>query len=256
MERSTKATRNRVRRDIRKTLLAMPKKPAKTVKKYVKRTIDRNKELKEFEVSGTLATSGVLTQGTWIADPFTSVPQGTTASTDAVRIGDKIELASAYVATNVVFDNVNDVDIADINAHPSMTCRILVIQLKRGFTSADVLAELPTGSPVSSVNTFEISRRCHILKDKLVTSSPDRYMICGQGTTATSVILATAQSVPVRFFIKPKIKNLIWDPDTATGPPDIVGGMFICYTYFAEAAVANVCSIQDTADSRITFRDA
>lgn len=245
---------NAMRAMVKRNFSSEGKKPTKAVKKYVNRTIDRKQELKEWDIQGDTDTTQALTINTWGSDPITAVPQATTQSSDNVRIGDKIRLASCYIATNVMFPALDNLDVTTLLGFNM--CRVIVAQMKRGYNVAELIAELPTNSPTSSLKKFDIQRRAYILADRVCKETDRQLAVVSAATAATSTALYGGSHTILKFNVKPKIENLVWDTNTATGSPDIIGAIHILYCSFNVGGQVEQVYTTTLPDSRISFRDA
>lgn len=223
------------------------------VKNYVNKTIDRKKELKEYIESGESQQSSGLLLSAWVADSCLDMTQGVS---DGNRIADKIEVSNIYIGTSILWISSNQV-IGTIQLSDP-TVRVVVVQLKRGYTITELVAELPLDSPTAPLTKFDIQRRCHVLKDVVIKYNTT-LNVYPLATLPTSSYILSSKTVPLRFNIRPKIRNITWDSDTVTAvPADIMGAVYILYLYNLAGAstAANVPQAQDQPDVRITYRDA
>lgn len=224
------------------------KKPTAMIKKYVNTAINKHQELKQYVNSGDVTVLTPFTPNSWFGlNDIVYVEQGVDSSD---RVGDKIRLTSIRVGMTIIqeFSNVVFAGYTGVASY----VRFLLVQLKRGFTISQVIATLNTASPNSPVTNFDITRRCYILADKLVTLTNPNFV----ATTTNFATQAICKSV--RIKAKPKIEICTWDQNTTTGSsPDIQGAISLLMCYFPVAGgTVPVPSHQANLDSRITFRDA
>lgn len=225
-------------------------KVTKNVKKYVKKAINKNQELKEYKQQGVSTTGTGLTINTWSSVELLELANG---AQEGQRIGDKIRISPFYCATTITFDDETFASLTNAGATCNRQCRVIVVQLKRGFTIADVIAELPTDTVTAPLSVEDITRRCYILADRKYDESPNKLIM------STTNIMSPPENKHITFNLKPKITNLVWDSASGNVAPDIQGALYMLYLFTSTVtpiAGNNVVTVQNTPDVRVPYRDA
>lgn len=230
------------------------KKPQKTkvttnIKKYVKKAIDKKQEVKQFLQAGNDTSASTLTVNVWSQDSCFSLPNG---AGDDERIGDKVRISSIYVGTSFFFQYPDTLPIPDVNIVGLLNVRIIVVQLKRGYTITELITQLPTDSVTAPLSGDDITRRCYILADRKYSELGNKSAFLN-GTDAT----VPAERRNVTFNLKPKITNAEWDSTTSgNASPDIQGGIYILYLLTSQVGGLADVYVNDDPDVRINYRDA
>lgn len=224
-------------------LLQLAKKPRvnKSVKTYVKKTIDKNKETNhKINVGSKITYLQFPAFGTWYnynndnTDSLTNISR---ANGSDNRIGDDIKLKSVDLTLNFCFPPQSGTasTSALVDVFTTQTIRCCVVQMKRGFTVTELLTFMNTNNLNTDTilrNDPDVSEYCHVLKDFVFTSSPDRtisvYALAAAGTTDVDDVVRTRQGQTkiFRMKIKPRITLPKWATASSTAvAPDIVGAI-------------------------------
>lgn len=230
------------------------KKPQKTkvttnIKKYVRKAIDKKQELKQFLQAGNDGSTSALTVNVWATDSCFTLPNG---AGDDERIGDKVRISSIYVGTSFYFYYSSAIPLADVRDVGQTQARIIVVQLKRGYTITEVITTLPTDSVTAPLSADDITRRCYILADRKYSELGNKSAFLS-GTNAT----LPSERHHVTFNLKPKITNAEWDSTTSgNASPDIQGGIYMLYLFTGQVGGYGNVYVNDDPDARINYRDA
>lgn len=225
-------------------------KVTKNVKKYVKKAIDKKQEVKQYIDAGDISSLTSLVINTWSSVSCLSLANG---AGDDERIGDKVRLSSIYIGTTIQFPQETFASLT-VNQLCGRQCRVIVVQLKRGYSITELIAQLPTDTVTAPLSTDDITRRCYILADRKYDESADKVI---QSTTNQS---STNENKHLYFNLKPKITQALWDSTTSgLSQPDIQGAIYLLYLFtniFTPVAGNNSVLVQDSPDVRINYRDA
>lgn len=203
----------------------------KNTKKYVKKQINRNKELKQLGILSKAATQNeIVAQDTWEAyagtstNSLTSIGQG---DDDFSRDADRVVLSHIDVGLEINFPSMNPV-VADYEESlPARVFRAIFVQLKKHATVAQILTVLNTTLTAGSITPLrgndKLEKFCHILKEINVTEIPKTSTV---SDTAGARAIIASQTINKHFRLRPKISRLEWlTATTSASIPDVQGGV-------------------------------
>lgn len=216
----------------------MPKKVAPTVKNYVKKSINRSNETRQYYYGqmDQTAMDNITTYGStfdqWFAPtiPLIQMAQGDTVYD---RDGDKIHVKGkmrAKIPLSFIFPSQNEIfiDHAQV-ANVTVYCRVMVVQFKKGYTMATLLTELNTGSTglAGVERLLTIKHICHVLWSRVVKFDPTDQI---DSTTTNFVSFNPVCTKLINATFKPKISTLEWLSNaTGSTAPDAGGNIQLVY---------------------------
>lgn len=207
------------------------KMPTASLTKKVKKIIKKQRQTNYYgNTENYTNVTQLTTQLVWQNSNSLLVVNEGGGSTE--RETDKINLIDVRVTPLILFPPKG---VADMTlGHNSCIVRMIMYQMKRGFTATQALAELNTSciGVGARVTIPEVLKFVHILYDKCFYSDHDGLAAYATAQAALTSFYQRSRPVLVRKTIKPPIKFVSWLlPDTSGDPPSVQGDIRCAYIF-------------------------
>lgn len=212
-------------------------KNVKSVKKIVKKELQLLADHKQYAVPNYTGNGNVMPDSSWQRDANFTPLNISLGNSDSTRVANKVKLLNVKVSQIVSFSG----DYTDATEPESKGIRCVIFQLKKNATLTDLDQALSQGPDYSSSKPFgllddlkthaRIMDLVYVLYDKVHMMPPTSQLMFVDSTQTPAKVITKIVQTPYKIetTLKPKVKNITWKPNTSSGNPDEIGGIYMYY---------------------------